>query len=181
MGILQEHQIIKPQHIHSFDYLSIQIPSRKHPKYEQITQIQCLTNTSRQMHHLGVLKEHHQIIARELKKNSTNDMKSSERSGKPPKWAVWNRQARGWLSAGSNWVLQFLQVLRIFLGLSMQLMAVFVAWRDLDVWIVPGRWKWRKGDLSKLVRVVVKDGIVGELILVPVANIIELKDKKETN
>ena len=37
------------------------------------------------------------------------------RKGVPPKWAVWKRQARGWLSKGSNWVLQILQVLRVWL------------------------------------------------------------------
>lgn len=35
------------------------------------------------------------------------------RNQPPPKWAVWKRQARGLLMEGSNWVLQFLQVLRI--------------------------------------------------------------------
>ena len=170
MGIVQEPQIIKV-HINSLNCPSIQISTLPY-NYKQINAASgYFTKAS----------NHH----KKTKENSRTwkKIKKSEKNGRPPKWAVWNRHARGWLRAGSNWVLQLLQVLRVFSGLSMQQMEILPAGRDSNDWLVLGWWKWRWGDLGKLIpdmdEVVAKEGIVGELIWVPAAIIIESNEGRE--
>lgn len=79
-----------------------------------------------------------------------NQTKKNEKKeeGVPPKWAVWKRQERGWLSKGSNWVLQILQVLRDCLGWEHR-----IAWKRREsrvlIVFVPRYWRVKEEAASR--------------------------------